>query len=123
MFVVIRRMAACFLFCAALTSTAVAQDADAPIQTLLQSYGAEIKKSSRKSIGPAIDALAASGTPDAQTVLGRWQAKDMWFDKDSGLFVFGQEGDDGAVEEKKWTGRKSSTALLSLAWFCLCAPF
>ena len=48
MFVVIRRIAACFLLCAALTSTAVAQEADAPIQTLLQSHGAEIKKSSRK---------------------------------------------------------------------------
>ncbi|NEK21666.1 urea ABC transporter permease subunit UrtB [Sulfitobacter sp. JBTF-M27] len=95
MFVVIRRIATCLLLCAALTSTAVAKEADAPIQTLLQSHGAEIKKSSRKSIGPAIDALAASGTPDAQTVLERWQAKEMWFHKDSGLFVFGQEADGG----------------------------
>ncbi len=66
-----------------------AQNADAPIQRLLQEHGAIIAKSSRKTIGPAIDALAASGLPEAQVVLLKWQTKEMWRDKDSGLFVYG----------------------------------
>lgn len=67
-----------------------AQDAEAPIQQLLQAHGEIIAKSSRKTIGPAIDALAASGLDEAQVVLERWQAKEMWRDKESGLFVYGE---------------------------------
>ncbi|MEP5731582.1 MAG: urea ABC transporter permease subunit UrtB [Sulfitobacter sp.] len=87
------RMIACVLICVALTSPVDAQQIDAPIQQLLQSHGTEIQKSSRKSIGPAIAALAASGMPDAQVVLNRWQSKDMWFEKETGLFVFAQKAD------------------------------
>jgi urea transport system permease protein len=68
-----------------------AQDAEAPIQVLLQEHGEIIQKSSRKTIGPAIDALASSGMAEAQVVLTRWQAKEMWFNKDTGLFVFGEK--------------------------------
>ena len=74
---------------------AAAQDTSAPIQQLLQQHAEIIQKSSRKTIGPAIDALAASGSPDAQVVLERWQAKDMWFEKDTGLFVFAEKADGG----------------------------
>ncbi len=70
-----------------------AQDADAPIQQLLQEHAKVIAKSSRKTIGPAIDALAASGLPEAKTVLERWQAKDMWYGKEDGLFVFAEKVD------------------------------
>ncbi|MEM1074392.1 MAG: urea ABC transporter permease subunit UrtB [Pseudomonadota bacterium] len=66
-----------------------AQTADAPIQRLLQEHGEIIAKSSRKTIGPAIDALANSGLPAAQVVLERWQAKEMWRHKETGLFVYG----------------------------------
>ncbi|NNE53025.1 MAG: urea ABC transporter permease subunit UrtB [Sulfitobacter sp.] len=92
---VIRRLAACLLFCLSCAPAASAQERNTPIQLLLQEHGAQIKKSSRKSIGPAIDALAASGSEDARRVLERWQAKDMWFDKESGLFVFAQKADGG----------------------------
>ena len=68
-----------------------AQQSDAPIQQLLQEHGDVIAKSSRKTIGPAIDALAASGLPQAQTVMERWQNKEMWRNKESGLFVYGQK--------------------------------
>lgn len=68
-----------------------AQKAEAPIQKLLQEHGETIAKSSRKTIGPAIDALAASGMSEAQTVLERWQAKEMWRNKDTGLFVYGKK--------------------------------
>ncbi|WP_170419836.1 urea ABC transporter permease subunit UrtB [Ruegeria arenilitoris] len=72
-----------------------AQSSDAPVQKLLQAHAEVIQKSSRKTIGPAIDALAQSGLPEAQTVLERWQAKDMWFNRDTGLFVFASKADGG----------------------------
>ncbi|GGX65428.1 branched-chain amino acid ABC transporter permease [Tateyamaria omphalii] len=88
-------------FCAALVSVLLiafaaplaAQNADAPIQRLLQEHGEIIAKSSRRTIGPAIDALADSGLLEAQAVLERWQAKEMWFDKEAGLFVYAEEID------------------------------
>ena len=87
------------LFCLAclLAAPALAQDAEAPIQQLLQRHGEIIAKSSRKTIGPAIDALADSGLPAAQQVLERWQAKEMWRDKESGLFVFAEEIDRDSI--------------------------
>jgi len=82
----------------ALTATvSSAQDADAPIQQLLQEHQEIIAKSSRKTIGPAIDALATSGLTEAQTVLERWQAKEMWFNKETGLFVFAEEVDRDTI--------------------------
>ncbi|MEL7263090.1 MAG: urea ABC transporter permease subunit UrtB, partial [Pseudomonadota bacterium] len=71
--------------------SAGAQQLDAPIQQLLQTHGEIISKSSRRTIGPAIDALAASGLPEAQVVLQRWQDKEMWFDKETLTFVFAEE--------------------------------
>ncbi|NNE87121.1 MAG: urea ABC transporter permease subunit UrtB [Silicimonas sp.] len=68
----------------------VAQTADAPIQQLLQEHGEIIAKSSRRTIGPAIDALASSGLPEARGVLNRWQNKEMWVSKETGLFVYGE---------------------------------
>lgn len=89
----------CFLagLLAALLSVAAhpsfAQDAQAPIQKLLEQHGDEIARSSRRNIGPAIDALARSGLPSAQTVLERWQSKEMWRNRETGLFVYGEEVD------------------------------
>lgn len=62
-----------------------------PVQDLLQQYRSVIEKSSRKTIGPAIDALANSGLPEAQTVLETWQAKDMWQREADGLFFIGKK--------------------------------
>ncbi len=86
----------CLLFCMVI-SPAAAQTADAPIQRLLQEHGEIIAKSSRKTIGPAIEALAASGLPEAQRVFEKWQAKEMWRDKESGLFVFAEEIDRDTI--------------------------
>ncbi|MEL7344519.1 MAG: urea ABC transporter permease subunit UrtB, partial [Pseudomonadota bacterium] len=76
---------------------AAAQNMDAPIQMVLQEHGEIIQKSSRRTIGPAIDALAASGLPAAQTVLERWQAKEMWFNEETGAFVFAEEIDRDTI--------------------------
>ncbi|MEP2530160.1 urea ABC transporter permease subunit UrtB [Shimia sp.] len=61
------------------------------IQEVLQTHGDVIAKGSRKTIGPAIDAIAASGIPQAQSVLQTWQAKDMWRRKSDGLFFAAKE--------------------------------
>ncbi|MBD3677982.1 MAG: urea ABC transporter permease subunit UrtB [Rhodobacteraceae bacterium] len=61
------------------------------IQTLLQEHREIIEKSSRRSIGPAIDALADSGLPEAQQVLERWQAKELWQRESDGVFFYAEE--------------------------------
>lgn len=56
------------------------------IQPILQAHQAIIAKSSRKTIAPAIDAIANSGVPQAQIVLQTWAAKDMWMRKSDKMF-------------------------------------
>ncbi|MBD3663925.1 urea ABC transporter permease subunit UrtB [Sulfitobacter sp. TSTF-M16] len=65
------------------------------VQDLLQSQRALIEKSSRRTIGPAIDALVASGLPQMQNVLEAWQAKGMWQRKGDGFFFAARKNDDG----------------------------
>ncbi len=75
------------------TMPAFAQDADAPIQQLLLEHGEIIAQSSRRTIEPAIAALASSGIPEAQTVLLKWQAKEMWRNEETGLFIWAEQVD------------------------------
>lgn len=70
-----------------------AQAQDVTIQDVLQEHREVIEKSSRKTIGPAIAAIAASGLPAAQTVLQKWQSKDMWQRKEDGLFFYAEKVD------------------------------
>jgi len=65
------------------------------IQALLQEHRAAIEKSSRLTIGPAIDALGASGLPAAQQVLEKWQNKELWQRESDGLFFFAERVDSG----------------------------
>ncbi|WP_299284009.1 urea ABC transporter permease subunit UrtB [uncultured Tateyamaria sp.] len=85
------------LWCLMCAVPAVAQDADAPIQQVMQAHAAEIAKASRRTIQPAIDALTDSGLPAAEIVLERWQAKEMWQDEATGLFVFAEEIDRDTI--------------------------
>lgn len=62
-----------------------------PAQAILQEHSALILKSSRKTIGPAIAALADSDLPQAQAVLQAWQAKALWMRKSDGLFFRGEK--------------------------------
>ena len=87
------RIVAFLVACLVSTTPVTAQQADAPIQQLLQTHSEILLKSSRRTIGPAVDALANSGLPEAQIVLERWQNKEMWVDEESGLFVFAEEID------------------------------
>ena len=84
-------------FLCLLAMPAFPQDADAPIQSLLQEHGETIAQSSRKTIGPAIEALALSGLPAAQAVLEKWQAKEMWQNEETGLFVWAETIDRDTI--------------------------
>ncbi|MFK7838426.1 MAG: urea ABC transporter permease subunit UrtB [Sulfitobacter sp.] len=63
---------------------------NAPLQPVLQEHRELIAKSSRKTIAPAIDAIANSGAPQAQKMLEQWAAKNIWMRKSDGLFFIGE---------------------------------
>ena len=50
---------------------------DGPMQTILQEQAELIVESSRRTVAPAIDAVAGSGLSQAQTVLQVWQSREM----------------------------------------------
>jgi urea transport system permease protein len=85
-------LAACMLC----VGMAAAQDS--PIQTLLQENRDLIEKSSRRTIGPAIEALRDSGLPEAETVLEKWRAKELWQRESDGLFFFAEEIDRDTLQ-------------------------
>ncbi|SHF53175.1 amino acid/amide ABC transporter membrane protein 1, HAAT family [Litoreibacter ascidiaceicola] len=80
---------------AALLLTNAAPAQTNPVQDVLQSQRALIEKSSRRSIGPAIDAIVSSGLPQMQEVLEAWRAKDMWQRKSDGFFFAAKKNSDG----------------------------
>ena len=87
----LKRLAFIALTLAMLATRAWAQDtaepaAAGPMQSILQAHAEAIVKSSRKTIEPAIAAVAGSGLPQAQAVLQAWQAKEMWQRSADGLF-------------------------------------
>ncbi|MEO1557958.1 MAG: urea ABC transporter permease subunit UrtB [Pseudomonadota bacterium] len=86
-----------FLICIGLAFPAAAQNADAPIQQVMQTHADLLAKASRRTIQEAIDALTDSGLPEAQEVLERWQNKEMWQDEQTGLFVFAEEIDRDTI--------------------------
>ncbi|SPJ28100.1 urea ABC transporter permease subunit UrtB [Falsiruegeria mediterranea] len=78
---------------ALLLSCVTASAEEGAIQPLLQEHREVIAKSSRKTIGPAIDAIANSSLPQAQTMLETWAAKSMWMRKSDGRFFVGEKAD------------------------------
>ncbi|GAA6206829.1 urea ABC transporter permease subunit UrtB [Cognatishimia sp. WU-CL00825] len=61
------------------------------IQSLLQDHQKVVMKSSRKTVGPVLDALVASGQPQVATFLQNWQSKNVYARKDDGLFFYGEK--------------------------------
>ena len=82
------------ILCACLTANAQ----EVGLQPILQEHQEIIAKSSRKTIKPAIDAIATSGLPQAQVMLETWAAKNMWVRKSDGLFFAGQKGEGRSYE-------------------------
>ena len=95
-----RLLAACLLILL-LPAAVMAQETEelSEIQALLQEHREIIEDSSRRTIGPAIDAIAASGIPAAQDVLERWQARELWQRTDDGLFFFTEDAGEDADGE------------------------
>jgi len=66
---------------------------NATMQTVLQENRELIVESSRRTIEPAINAVADSGLTQAQEVLEIWQAKEIWLRESDGLFFRGERID------------------------------
>ena len=64
-----------------------------PLNEVLGAHRDTILKSSRKSIGPAITALAESGLKSAEVTLEIWREKDMWYRASDDKF-YRVQGDD-----------------------------
>jgi urea transport system permease protein len=69
---------------------------DGPMQTILMEQSDLIVESSRRTIEPAIDAVAGSGLPQAQDVLQAWQGREMGRRTSDGRF-FRVEAAGGGV--------------------------
>ncbi|GAB5374499.1 MAG: urea ABC transporter permease subunit UrtB [Acuticoccus sp.] len=66
-----------------------------PVEQLLTDNAELIAKSSRRTIGPAIDALATSGLPDAADVLRLWRERELYLREADNRFVRAErEGSD-----------------------------
>ncbi|PZQ95889.1 MAG: urea ABC transporter permease subunit UrtB [Cereibacter sphaeroides] len=93
-----------------LAAPVLAQATFDPLQSILQEHREALERSSRTTIGPAIEALRDSGLPTAQAVLEAWEARELWQRKADGIFVYAApEGDDLALVDID-TGASLGTA-------------
>ncbi|MEM7061296.1 MAG: urea ABC transporter permease subunit UrtB [Pseudomonadota bacterium] len=82
-----RIIRALVLVISALTmSSGAAAAQTSAINEILAENAKIIAKGSRKTIQPAIDALRDSGLPEAQVVLEKWRAKEIWMRKEDQRF-------------------------------------
>ncbi len=79
------------------------------VAEILSANAGLIEKSSRQTIAPVIDALAASGDPMAAEVLAAWQEKALAIRKGDGAFVLLKTTSDG-YEVRDLTGATLGTA-------------
>ncbi len=84
-------LAALMFLVSAVVTFAQTDSAVGPMQVVLQDHKEAILESSRRTIGPAIDAVVASKLQQARGVLNTWQGKDMWYHQPSGLFYQAQK--------------------------------
>jgi urea transport system permease protein len=89
-----RNLLAAFACLMLLAAAGQAQDAYGPVQTLLQQHRDAVVKSSRRTIEPAIAALAGSGLAGVPQLLENWQNKELWVREGDGLFVYAAPGGD-----------------------------
>lgn len=82
----------------AMTLSSAAKGQPAEIDMILEQHREIILQSSRKTIQPAIDALAGSGLPQARLVLERWQDKNLWFHEPTQSFVYVEPSGSQAFE-------------------------
>lgn len=65
------------------------------LQSLLQEHQKTIAKPSRKTVGPVLEALVASGLPTVPQFLESWQGKEVFSRKEDGLFFYTKKTSDG----------------------------
>ncbi|UZD91465.1 urea ABC transporter permease subunit UrtB [Cognatishimia activa] len=65
------------------------------LQSLLQEHQKTIAKPSRKTVGPVLEALVASGLPTVPQFLESWQGKEVYSRKEDGLFFYTKKTSDG----------------------------
>lgn len=102
------RLLACFLLVTLALSLAASPPAVAqqlgrdlgPVQAILQDNRALMEESSRRTIGPAIDAIGSSGLERAPAFLAAWQARSVYQRQSDGLFFIGEDidGTDQAID-------------------------
>ena len=91
MTILLRLLATALILAPLWTGTPAA--AQSAIQDVLQQNRDLIEKSSRRTIQPAIDAIATSGLPQARLVLRKWSDRDMWQREADGLFFWAEKVD------------------------------
>ena len=69
--------------------------AQGALQPLLQEHQSAIADPSRRTIGPVIDDLLASGHPGIIDFLRRWQAREVYQRPGDGLFFYAEEAGEG----------------------------
>ncbi len=89
----ILRSSLCGLLFAVMALIAAPVSAQSALDTILAEQSKIIAKGSRKTIQPAIDALAASALPEAALFMEKWRDKEVWVRKKDGAF-FLTETDD-----------------------------
>lgn len=65
------------------------------LQSLLQTHQKIVEKPSRKTVGPVIEALGASGLPEVPVFLERWQDKALYVRKVDGVFFYAAKSAEG----------------------------
>src|SRR6056297_2208271 len=71
-----------------------AQAQQSDLQSILQDYQEIVASPSRRTVGPMLEALAASGLPGTLGFLEAFQNRDVWVRGADGLFFYVIEGDD-----------------------------
>lgn len=79
------------------------------LQSLLQEHQKTIAKSSRKTVGPVLEALVASGLPTVPQFLESWQGKEVYSRKEDGLFFYTKKTSDGLALIDVDTGETVTT--------------
>jgi len=71
-----------------------AQAQQSDLQSVLQDYQDVVANPSRRTVGPMLEALAASGLPGTLRFLETYQNRDVWVREADGLFFYVAEGED-----------------------------
>lgn len=76
-----------------------AQNADLPLQSILQNHVDEVAKPSRRTVGVLLDDLVASELPQVPVFLEEWSAKNVWQGGDGRFFFAVPDGDNLALTD------------------------